>query len=34
VLKKGKIYIPKDEKLRIEIVWLYYDVLVAEHEGR
>jgi len=24
----------KDEKLRVEIIQLYYDILVAEHEGR
>ena len=34
VLKKGKVYIPKDEELRVEIIWLYYDVLVAEHRER
>ena len=34
VLKKGKIYIPKDEELRMEIIWLHHDVPVAGHEGR
>ena len=34
VLKEGKVYMPKDEVLRIEIIWLYYDVLVAEHGGK
>ena len=34
VLKKGKVYIPKNEELRVEIIWLYYDVLVAEHRER
>ena len=29
VLKKRKIYIPKDEGLRLEIVWLYYDMPIA-----
>jgi len=24
----------KDEELRVEIIWLYYDVLTAEHNGR
>jgi len=28
-LKKGNIYILEDKKLRIEIIWLYHDVLVA-----
>jgi len=34
VLKEGKIYVLKDEKLRIEIIWLYHDTLVAGHRGR
>ena len=31
VLKKGKVYVPKDEALRVEIIWLYHDVPIAEH---
>ena len=34
MLKEGKVYIPKDEKLRAEIIWLHYDVPVAGHGGR
>ena len=34
VLKKGKVYVPKDEKLRVEIIQLHYDELVAEYRGR
>jgi len=34
VLKEGKIYIPKDEELRVEIIQLHHDVLVAGHGGR
>ena len=34
VLKKEKIYVPKDEALRVEIIWLHHDVLVTEHGGR
>ena len=34
VLKEGKIYIPKNEALRVEIIQLYHDVPVAEHEGK
>ena len=34
ILKKEKIYVPKDEKLRGEIIWLHHDVLVAGHGGR
>ena len=29
--KKGKVYVPKDEKLRAEIIRLYYDTPVEEH---
>ena len=31
VLKKRKVYVSKDESLRLEIIWLYYDILIAEH---
>ena len=34
VLKKGKMYIPKDEELRVEIIWLHHDIPTAEHGGR
>ena len=34
VLKKGKVYMLKDEKLRVEIIWLYYDTPVAGHGGK
>ena len=34
VLKKGKVYVPKDKELRVEIIWLHYDVPAAEHEGK
>ena len=34
VLKEKKIYIPKDEELRLEIIWLHHDVLAAGHGGR
>jgi len=29
VLKEGKTYMPKDEELRIEIIQLYHNILVA-----
>ena len=32
ILKKGKIYITKNEKLRVEIIWLHHDMLVAGHK--
>jgi len=34
VLKVGKVYVPKDEELRMEVIWLYHDVLAAGHGGR
>jgi len=34
VLKEGKVYIPKDKELKMEIIQLYYDAPVAGHEGR
>ena len=34
VLKKGKMYVPKDEKLRIEIIQLHHDVLAAGYGGQ
>jgi len=34
VLKEGKIYVPKDEKLRAEVIRLHHDGLVAGHGGR
>ena len=34
VLKEGKVYVPKDEELRVEIIQLYHDILAAGHGGR
>ena len=34
VLKEEKVYIPKDEKLRAEVIRLHHDVLAAGHGGR
>ena len=34
VLKEGKIYVSKNEELRIEIIQLHHDVLVAGHGER
>ena len=34
VIKEGKIYVPKDEELRAEIIQLHHDVLAVEHGGR
>ena len=34
VLKEEKMYIPKDEKLRAEVIQLHHDVLAVGHRGR
>ena len=34
VLKEGKVYVSKNEELRVEIIWLYYNVLVVEHKEK
>jgi len=34
VIKEGKIYIPKNEELRMEIIWLHHDIPVTEYEER
>ena len=30
-MKESKVYIPKDKELRVKIIWLHYDMLVAGH---
>jgi len=32
--KEGKVYVPKDEKLRAEIIRLYHDTLIGGHGGQ
>jgi len=34
VLKEEKVYVPKNKKLRVEIIQLHHDTLIAEHEGQ
>ena len=34
VLKKGRVYVLKDEKLRVEIIQLYHDMPIAGHGGQ
>ena len=34
VLKEEKVYVLKDEELRVEIIQLHYDVPVAEYRGK
>jgi len=31
VLKEKKVYVSKNENLRLEIIQLHYDMLIAEH---
>jgi len=33
MLRDGKVYVPRNEKLRAEVIWLYYDTLVEGHKG-
>jgi len=34
VLKEGRVYVPKDEKLRVEIIRLHHDTPIAGHRGQ
>jgi len=34
VIKEGKIYVPKDMELRMELIRLHHDVPAAGHGGR
>jgi len=34
VLKEGKLYVLKDEKLRVEIIWLHHNALIMGHGGQ
>ena len=31
VLKKEKIYVLRDKSLKLKIIWLYHDILIAEY---
>jgi len=33
VLREGKVYVLKNEKLRVEIIWLHYDMPIVRHGG-
>ena len=33
VLKEGRVYVPKDKKLRVEIIWLHHDTPITGHGG-
>ena len=34
VLKERKVYVPKDEELRKEIIQLYHNIPVVEYKGK
>ena len=34
VLKEEKVYVPKNKELRVEVIQLHHDILVAGHKGR
>ena len=34
MLRDGKVYVPKDERLRAEVIWLHHDMLVGGHGGQ
>ena len=34
VLKEGKVYVLKNEELRVEIIQLHHDILVAGYKGK
>ena len=34
MLKKENVYMLKDKKLGVEVIWLYYDVPIARHSRK
>ena len=34
MLKEEKVYVPKDEDLRAEIIQLYHNIPATEHRGK
>jgi len=34
LLKEGKVYVPKDEALRIEVIRLHHNTPVGGHKGQ
>ena len=32
MLKEGRVYVLKNEKLRVEIIWLHHNTPIARHE--
>ena len=33
-MKEGKVYVPKDKKLRAEVIRLYHNIPVGGHKGQ
>ncbi len=33
-MKEGKVYVLKDEELRVEIIQWHHNILAAEHGGK
>jgi len=33
-IRKERLYILKDKKLRIEIIWLHHDIPIGGHRGQ
>ncbi len=33
-MKKGKVYMPRNEKLRLEIIYLHHNTLIVRHKGQ
>jgi len=34
MLRERKVYVSKDKKLRVEVIWLHHDTLVGGHGGQ
>jgi len=34
VLKEERVYVSKDEELRVEIIWLHHDTPITGHRGQ
>ena len=34
VLKEGKVYVSRDEELRVEIIWWHHNIPIAGHGGK
>jgi len=34
MLREGKVYVPKNEKLRVEVIRLYHDMPIGGHGGQ